>query len=112
MEWIGCDECCGKRDEKELKEMQIGSKICLYLANGLVTNWPGSLKITPRHIRKGRHNFCGTKTSFWFTFHGQNFYGYQIGVLIWSDHFRIYSGCEIGSVECELARCVRGKIKH
>ena len=74
-----CFECCGKNDRLHLINMKQGEKVVFYFSKGQITNWPSTLKITPSHIRKGRHNFCGTKTSFWFQLEGQKFYGYQIG---------------------------------
>lgn len=32
-----------------------------------VTNWPGSLSFRTGYIRKGRHNFAGTRYDTWFT---------------------------------------------
>lgn len=44
-----CLECCGKRDEKAVRDAKAGrfDRVAWYLVNesGIVTNWPGSLRV-------------------------------------------------------------------
>ena len=43
-------------------------------------NWPGSIKIIPHHVRKGRHNIAGTRYDVWFTDHkNRQWHGVQYG---------------------------------
>jgi hypothetical protein len=74
-----CYECCGKQDEKELASMQPGEKTVMYWDGKQITNWPGTLKISPYRTTSAPHNIGGRKTNIWFTFAGNHFYAYQIG---------------------------------
>lgn len=64
-----CYACCGERDKAD---MQANGKATLYLTMeqgkpAMVSNWPGTLKIEPHHIRVGRHNIAGKRYDAWFT---------------------------------------------
>lgn len=76
-----CFECCGKLDEKEMKEK---GRTTLYLSkdkNGrfVVGNWPGTLKIPVMSHKESVHNIAGNRTDVWFKFNGYIWHGYQIG---------------------------------
>ena len=61
-----CYKCCGKRDEKTMKET---GAMDLYLVTKgkrlVVSNWPGTLEFPVRGIRNGKHFIpnCGYTTS-------------------------------------------------
>jgi hypothetical protein len=76
-----CYDCCGKRDCAEMIET---GRFSLYLSvrdgKPIVTNWPGSLVFSVSFIRKGRHNWAGTREDVWFTGpDGRNWWGVCIG---------------------------------
>lgn len=95
-----CFECCGINDRKALINMKVGERTAYYFSKGVVSNWPGTMVINPSYTRTGKHNWGGTKTSFWFTLveekkEGEqtaiirhNFYGYQIGNMNQVAHIR------------------------
>lgn len=89
---IVCFDCCGKRDEHMLEQMQVGDKCFLYLSQKegkySLSNWPGSLKIPVRDCAIGRHNMAGTRTDVWFSFHGNRFHGTQYGDFSQICHIR------------------------
>lgn len=71
-----CYECCAKRD---VADMVSTGRATLYLSNGEVSNWPGSLKFRA-HVRKGRHNIARTRYDAWFTGpDGKQWHGVQYG---------------------------------
>jgi len=75
-----CYACCGVNDRKSLIDSKLGDRFCFYFSGGIITNWPASLKIEPRYIKKdGRHNWGLKRTDVWFTLEGLNFWGYIIG---------------------------------
>lgn len=74
-----CFKCCGINDSKELKELKNGEKMCLYLSNGMVINWPSTLQIKPYYTKNGRHNIAGTRQDVYFTHEGERFHGVQYG---------------------------------
>ena len=54
-------------------------RIMLYLSNGEVMNWPGTLRF-PAHVRKGRHNIAGSRYDVWFAGpDGFQWHGVQYG---------------------------------
>lgn len=74
-----CYSCCG---ENERRDMMKRGKACLYLANGFVTNWPGSLKLRVRYQKSSWHNMAGKdgRTDCWFTGpDGKEWHGTSIG---------------------------------
>lgn len=83
-----CYECCGKQDREWMKNHD---KIMLYLTGEdslilgekpnrwMVTNWPGTLKISCSNPRIGRHNIARTRYDVWFRLDGQNWHGVQYG---------------------------------
>lgn len=75
---IVCYDCCGKEDKKSLLSLKKGEKYYLYLSDGHLTNWPGTLKIkvTPKI---GRHNMAGVRRDVWFSLEDKNFHGVQYG---------------------------------
>lgn len=85
-----CYVCCGKRDEKQMIE---DGHITLYLANGMVTNWPNTLQFKPHAIRAGSHNIGRYRHDVWFT---------------GPDGF-IWHGINIG--DSQILRCKRTKAK-
>lgn len=83
-----CYECCAKNDAKELIELQPGKKTIQYWDGRNITNWPGSLKISPYHTSKGRHNIAGTRTDIYFKFEGFSFHATQYGDMTQIAHIR------------------------
>lgn len=78
-----CFECCGKRDADSMAEH---GKATMYLTGANesqgwahVSNWPGTLQIRVRRIRKGRHNIAGCRYDVWFAFQGAEWHGTQFG---------------------------------
>lgn len=81
---IVCYECCAYEDKAY---MILKGKNTLYYneKDNIISNFPGTLKITPYTIKKGKHNFAGIRTDVWFKFnkkiwHGIN-YGYNSELL-------------------------------
>jgi hypothetical protein len=58
-----CYECCAERDRAD---MIATGRATMYLTDGYVTNWPGSLKYRTGPIRTGRHNMAGKRYDTWF----------------------------------------------
>lgn len=73
-----CYDCCGKQDGEEM--IQKGKTI-LYLdtQKGILSNWPGTLKIPVSYITKGRHNIARVRYDIAFMFEGKRWYGTQYG---------------------------------
>jgi hypothetical protein len=76
-----CYECCGIR---EREAMIRDGKACLYLSKDgdgwKITNWPGTLVIKTRWVRKGSHNIARTRYDVWFTGpDGKQWHGVNIG---------------------------------
>lgn len=82
-----CYDCCGVND---LGEMRVNGKITLYLnytgnkfglnaENYTLTNWPGTLKIKIRSIKKSYHNIASQRLDFWFVQDFKIWHGYTIG---------------------------------
>lgn len=94
-----CFDCCGKRDAKAMKRT---GRATLYLSGpvgvaGLsdetarpwtVSNWPGTLKIEPWHVREGRHNIAGRRFDCWFNFDGETWHGVTYGTMTQICHAR------------------------
>lgn len=80
-----CYDCCAKRDEQALMALSGKDKISLYLIgkNGQeeIINWPGTLRIKPRYVKRGRHNFAGSRRDVWFAYKGKEFHGTQYGEM-------------------------------
>lgn len=74
-----CFDCCGLNDAKALKDLKPKEKFCLYWDGKEVINWPGTLRIKPLHVVKGRHNIARTRETVYFKFEGANFTGIQYG---------------------------------
>lgn len=74
-----CHKCCGKRDEKEMRET---GKATLYLVqrdtDWFVTNWPGTLNIRA-YVSIGRHNIAGKRYDAYFNFNGKKWHGVTYG---------------------------------
>lgn len=72
-----CFECCGHLD----RERMAGTgRATLYLDDGWVTNWPGTLKLRVRSARTGKHNLAGKRVDVWFTDEaGARWHGVQYG---------------------------------
>ena len=92
-----CWDCCAVRDRAELERTGRG---VLYLTldpepvrvspwgsrsagwvygKHTLTNWPGSLEIPVRAVKRGRHNIAGFRWDCWFTLAGREWHGVQIG---------------------------------
>lgn len=73
-----CYECCAERDKAAMRE---NGRATLYFSNGVVCNWPGSLKIVPNlgGVRKSRNNWGAQRTDVWFTFEGRMWHGVNVG---------------------------------
>lgn len=76
-----CYECCAVTDRADMEET---GRAVLYLTattghDITVTNWPGTLRINVRRIRKGRHNIAGTRYDVWFTADNRIWHGVQYG---------------------------------
>ncbi len=78
-----CYDCVGKIDREELENLPIGGKITQYLVKEgneyYISNWPGTLKIRIRRVKKGNHNIAGTRSDVWFSYAGHDFHGVQYG---------------------------------
>lgn len=74
-----CFACCGENDGKALEELKPKEKFCLYFDSKGITNWPGTLRISPMHVRTGRHNIARTQTTVYFKYKGHSFTGKQYG---------------------------------
>jgi len=76
-----CYECAGENEARDLRETGKGY---LYLTRDksgahTVSNWPGTLTIPVRYLRKGAHNIARTRYDVWFTFEGAEWHGVQYG---------------------------------
>lgn len=74
-----CYTCCGVNDSQALDTLRPKEKLLLYWNGKEVTNWPGSLRITPIGHRVGNHNIARSQTTVYFKHHGANFIGRQYG---------------------------------
>lgn len=74
-----CYACCAVNDSKALGTLKPKEKLLLYYNGKEVTNWPGSLRITPTGTRVGRHNIARTQTTVYFMHQGSQFTGRQYG---------------------------------
>lgn len=74
-----CYDCCGEIDMQKLKDLKPKQKICLYWNGKEITNWPGTLKIKPNNVSKGRHNIAGSREDVWFYLDNQCYHGIQYG---------------------------------
>lgn len=63
-----CWECCAVVDRASMVEHGDSKRLPLYLHEGHVSNWPGSLKFKVWGVTKGRHNIARTRYD--FRFHG------------------------------------------
>jgi hypothetical protein len=71
-----CYECCGRIDARR---MERGLPVLLYYDGKVVSNWPGTLKVTPYYTKIGRHNVAGKRTDVWFRFKAGTFHGTRYG---------------------------------
>lgn len=73
-----CFPCCGKRDEKWMRE---NDRMTLYYTgDGRIINWPGSLEFKERDMKVSRHNIARVRYSVWFNGpDGSPWYGVQYG---------------------------------
>lgn len=74
-----CFACCGLNDARELENLKPKEKFWLYWDGKEVINWPGTLRITPNYVVKGRHNIARTRETVYFMFKGHNYTGVQYG---------------------------------
>lgn len=61
-----CWDCAGMRDLGRMLLDGNSRSLPLYLHNGKVSNWPGTLTFPIMGQRKGSHNIGGTRTDVWF----------------------------------------------
>lgn len=84
-----CYPCCGKHDEKEMRET---GRAVLYLSDVAgadprgscrdrlrVSNWPGSLSLPVLAVRASRNNFGAQRTDVWFRHEGREWHGVNVG---------------------------------
>lgn len=73
-----CFDCCAVNDRIRMRDED---RTTLYLSDGVVTNWPGTLKLTPHRASKGRHNIGRTRVDVWFREDefGSEWHGVNIG---------------------------------
>lgn len=75
-----CFDCAADRDRADMKAT---GRATLYLSRvdgaWRVSNWPGTLALHPRHVRKGRHNFARVRHDVWFSFEGEEWHGVNYG---------------------------------
>lgn len=83
-----CYDCCAENDAKQLKELSGKEKMLLYWDGRNITNWPGSLKITPSHKTKGKHNIAGVREDIYFNFEGNQYHATQYGNMSQIAHIR------------------------
>ena len=83
-----CFDCCGINDAKELKELPIGKKTIQYWDGKNIINWPGTLKINPYCVNKGRHNIAGKREDIYFKFEGFNYHAVQYGEMSQITHIK------------------------
>lgn len=74
-----CYACCALNDSQALAELQPKERYLLYWDGKEVINWPGSLRITPTGVHKGRHNIARTQETVYFKHKGHSFTGRQYG---------------------------------
>lgn len=58
-----CYKCCAVEDEQYMKDHGVNT---LYLSNGKITNWPGTLQYPANRIHESRHNLGHTRVDVWF----------------------------------------------
>ena len=63
---INCFACCGEID---MISLQTGTTWFGYVNTdtGMISNWPGTLNIKARYIKRGRHNIARTRYDVWFS---------------------------------------------
>lgn len=75
-----CYACAAVEDRRVMRET---GRIDLYLVKARdgyhVTNWPGTLDICARRVRKGSHNIAGTRYDVWFAAEGREWHGVNYG---------------------------------
>lgn len=86
-----CYACCAINDGKELDNLQPGQKVCHYWNGKHITNWPGTLCITPTSTTTGRHNIAGVRTDIYFTYNSKSFHAVQYGYNSQIAHIKTYS---------------------
>ena len=76
-----CFACCGKKDEKYLREHGVLSG---YFSGKdgkyEFSNWPGTFRLPVLSYRKSYHNFVGKdgRIDFWVVFEGNTYHGVNI----------------------------------
>lgn len=83
-----CFDCCGFNDARDLKELEPGKQMLLYLNTNTkeISNWPGSFTFVVPIIRTTQHSVpCKKATRYinrydtWFKYEGNNYHGVQYG---------------------------------
>lgn len=72
-----CYECCGINDKRNLSRYDHAE---LYLNDKQqITNWAGTLKISPSRIKKSHNTFGVKRLDIWFVANGDAWYGVKYG---------------------------------
>jgi hypothetical protein len=73
-----CYDCCAVLDRIAMRDED---RTTLYLSDGVVGNWCGTLKLIPCKVRNGRHNIGRTRVDVWFREDefGSEWHGVNIG---------------------------------
>jgi hypothetical protein len=92
-----CYECCGINDRNKLLNSQPGDRFTQYLVFRndcqFITNWPGTMEITPFTVSKGSHNMARYRYDTWFCLKKDNgeklyFHGVTYGDMTQIHHVR------------------------
>lgn len=71
-----CYDCCAVIDKAWMEKT---GRATLYVSDGMVSNWPGTLRFAARVV-KGKHNIARTRYDVWFQDHtGREWHGVQYG---------------------------------
>lgn len=71
-----CYACCAERDKDDMRKT---GHATLYLTEKGITNWPGSLILTPYFRKTGLHNIARIRRDVWFMFERTRWHGVNYG---------------------------------
>jgi hypothetical protein len=77
--WRYCYACCAFLDKEAMRR---DGHIALYLSKEQLSNWPGTLKIVPKRIKRSLASAFGrpiTRYDVWFEFEGTQWHGVNQG---------------------------------
>jgi hypothetical protein len=75
-----CYECIAKMDMEFLLNLPVGKRTSImYWNDREITNWPGTLKITPTFKKISVTNWKLVRTDMWFKLDGKSYYAKHIG---------------------------------